>query len=150
MPRMITELPAKAHMRCYCGHLFKVRDGQGACGKCGATADEVLASRWRVCALNGCDVRFLPSGPGQRVCCDDHRKAYTLQLQRGYAARRRGEDRIGRERITLRDDACALGPRSAPRPQHVCAGYPGHKCKVRTADRRCPKCRAKWKAMHGI
>lgn len=150
MARMLSDANPTGFMRCPCGHRLKVVDGRGQCSKCGATATAILSTRWRTCALAGCEREFLPSGPDQRTCCPEHRTEYARQQQRERLARKRGASRIERMRVELREDREPLGTRSAPQTKHVCAGYPGHTCTVRTADRRCPKCRAMWKAMHGV
>lgn len=57
---------------------------------------------------------------------------------------------------TMSVSRALLGPEEAPQPTHVCVGYPAHngkpayKCSVKTADRRCPKCRAMMRAIHGV
>lgn len=79
---------------------------------------------------------------------NDERKAKRLAAREAKAAAKAAQKAAQADAQPSRPAIAGLGPAEPPKCEHVCAGYPGYTCKVRTPDRRCPKCRAKWKFMN--
>ena len=78
---MRTTLENNGLLRCTCGTLVRVSDGQGECVVCGLSAAQIMEARKRKCALLSCGKEFLPEHSAQRTCCPSHGREYEMQEQ---------------------------------------------------------------------
>ena len=98
-------------------------------GKFKALPGAKLPKGTKLCAY--CGEEFTPRRVTDNTCC---RKCST-------ALYRETSPKCAKVKSV---ETILLGPANPPRCKHVCAGYPGHKCKVRTPDRRCDDCKRMW------
>lgn len=94
---------------------------------------------------------------GNPQCQRDHRmRLRRMRERRANKEKMQAEAMAKRAQQRIAPEPELLGPDAPPPPTHVCAGYPAHrgnpahKCNVVTADRRCDKCRAMMKLIHGV
>ena len=130
------------------------RPRKGPCFVCGG--DNVVDARFdnaeKPCAE--CRTLFKPKHGREVVCSPKCRRARDNRWDREnrakYAKPKSTDMRVAELHKRAPVPSAGLGPSEAPRPTHVCAGYYGHKCEVRTANRRCPKCKAMHLWLNGV
>lgn len=103
MAKMRDNLEGPGFLRCQCGARLMLVNGAGECLACGKDAKAILRDRLRVCALDGCNVEFMPITAQQRSC-PAHAKEYALQEQRRRRAQAAQERRKTRLASVTREE----------------------------------------------